>query len=117
MTSITSLYHRTSVEFDKEFDPSTASIRERLCWVVKQDRACREKFLEAVKISKAQHKESITVIMEPTPKKMDIDFHDFTMLGLQKLAEKNNIIIPNRCNKEQLIALLEESNERGELHL
>lgn len=113
---INEVLHNTVVKVP-DYDVSEKSIRERLCWVVKQDRACKKTFLEAVKIPKAQHKESITVIMEPHPNKLDIDFHHFTMLGLQDLAKRNGIQYYIKSTKEELVALLNEYNERGELHL
>ena len=81
------------------------------------DRDCRQRFLDSIKFPrKEEPKEDVTVIVEPTPKKLDIDFHDFTMLGLQKLADRNGIVYYVKSTKEQLIALLKEYNERGELH-
>jgi hypothetical protein len=69
-------------------------------WLINEDRKSEKAFLENLKFP-ANHisgrtREGVVVT----------DLTNLTMLGLQQHAAEMGIIIPNRCNKSELIDLI-----------
>ena len=74
------------------------SLLRKTRWLISKDRKSEKEFLENLK-SPAKQKETREGVVIT-------DLSALTMLGLQQLAVEKGIIIPNRCNKSELIDLI-----------
>lgn len=76
------------------------SLLNKTRWLINDDRMSEKAFLENLEFPanhvRAGTREGVVIT----------DLSALTMLGLQQLAAEMGIIIPNRCNKSDLIGLI-----------